>query len=247
MRAALIGDVHGNLPALEAVLADAERRSVDAIWHVGDFVGYGAFPDEVVERLRRSDAVSIAGNYDLKALKFKKRRAKWRKSKRREKWIAFKYAYESLSGESREYLRSLPRDVRLTVAGRRILLTHGSPAANTEHVTPETPDERLRELARLAEADVVVCGHSHRPFARDVDGVWFINTGSVGRPEDGDPRACYAVLEIDAKDTDVAHHRVAYDVDRAASVIRARGLPAVFAQMTVQGRSLDAAEERSDG
>jgi putative phosphoesterase len=239
MKVALIGDVHANLPALETVLAHAYEAGVQEIWHIGDFVGYGAFPDEVVRRLRREDALSIVGNYDLKVLKFKKKRDKWRHSKRPEKYLAFKWAYKNLSKSSRKYLRSLPREIRLEVAGKRILLTHGSPVSNEEHLTPDTPQERFQELAHLADADVVICGHSHVPFARQVDDVWFINTGSVGRPDDGDPRAAYAVLQIEPELFQVRHYRLEYDVARAVAAIRQQGLPEAFAQMLLQGRNLD--------
>ena len=77
MRIALLGDVHANLPALDAVLADAKKRGVDQIWNIGDFVGYGAYPDEVVKRLRNEGAISIIGNYDLKVLKFPKKNKKF--------------------------------------------------------------------------------------------------------------------------------------------------------------------------
>jgi len=239
VKVALIGDVHANLPALEAVLAHARQHDVEAIWNVGDFVGYGAFPDEVVERLRQENALSIVGNYDLKALKFKKKKKKWRKSKQPEKFLAFQWAHDNLSEKSRKYLRSLPQEIRLQAEGRRILLTHGSPTSNEEHLTPSTPEERLRELAHKANVDVIICGHSHQPFARKVDGVWFINTGSVGRPDDGDPRACYAILQIKPQCFQVCHYRVAYDVERAVAAIRARKLPEAFAQMALQGHGLD--------
>jgi putative phosphoesterase len=239
MRVALIGDVHANLPALEAVLDHAREQGATRIWNIGDFVGYGAFPDEVVGRLRREEAISIVGNYDLKVLKFKKKQDKWRTSKRPEKWLAFKWAYEHLSKESRMYLRSLSPEIRMRVAGRRILLTHASPASNEEHLTPDTPTKRLRELAGMADADLVICGHSHQPFTRQVQGVWFINTGSVGRPDDGDPRAAYAILTIEPDVFEVRHYRVEYDVARAVAAIRDRGLPEAFAQMLLQGNNLD--------
>lgn len=240
MKVALIGDAHANLPALNAVLAQAERQGVDAVWNVGDFVGYGAFPDEVVQRLQRDCAANIIGNYDMKVLRVKEKRDKWRKSKTPEKWLAFEWAYEHLSKPSRKYLRSLPKQARLEMEGKRVLLVHGSPASPDEHLLPESPAGRLAELAQMADADVVVCGHSHRAFARKVEGVWFINTGSVGRPDDGDPRACYAVLQMKPGFFQARHYRVEYDVESAARAIRERGLPEAFAQMVVQGRSLDA-------
>ncbi|MBL7223876.1 MAG: metallophosphoesterase family protein [Candidatus Brocadiae bacterium] len=239
MKVALLGDVHGNLPALEAVLADADARGCEAVWNIGDFVGYGAFPDEVVRLLRKRAAANLIGNYDQKALEFKKKDAKWRKTKRREKWLAFKFAYEHLSKPSRKWLRTLPEQQRLDVAGRRILLCHGSPASVDEHLWLETPAERYRELAAMADADIVVCGHSHQAFVREAGRVPFINTGTVGRPDDGDPRACYAVLAL-AAGVDVAHHRVPYDTGRAVAAVHEHGLPEAFAQMLLEGRSLDA-------
>jgi len=246
MKVALIGDVHANLPALEAVLAHAREQGVEAIWNVGDFVGYGAFPDEVVRLLRKEDVLSIVGNYDLKVLQFKQKKTKWRKKKRPEKYLAFQWAYENLSKKSRKYLRFLSQEIRIKVKGQRFLLTHGSPASNEEPLTPDTSEKRLRKLAQMARADVIICGHSHQPFAREVDGVWFINTGSVGRPDDGDPRACYAILQIEPKQIQVRHYRVEYDVEKAAAAIRERKLPEDFAQMTLQGRSLDTVQSMTE-
>ena len=239
MRVALLGDVHANLPALEAVLADAREQGADAVWNVGDFVGYGAFPDQVVQRLRQVEAVSILGNYDRKVLQFPRRSRQWRQRKASGKYLAFQWAYEHLSGESRTYLAGLPRQLRMEVAGWRILLCHGSIESDKEPVSAGTPAGRLRRLARRADADVVVCGHTHLPFRRRVDGVWIINTGSVGRPEGGDRRACYALLDIAPGELGVEHRRVDGDPDRAAEAIRAAGLPEAFAQMVLRGRSLD--------
>jgi putative phosphoesterase len=245
MEVALIGDIHANLPALEAVMTHIQEQRLEKVWNAGDFVGYGAFPDEVVQyfrtaqRLRDVDVLSIVGNYDLKVLKFKKNKDKWRKKKHPYKYLAFKWAYENLSKKSRKYLRFLSQQIRMKAEGRRVLLVHGSPESNEEHLTPETSKKRLRQLAKMADADVIICGHSHQPFAQEVDGVWFINTGSVGRPDDGDPRACYAVAQIDSNHIQVQHHRVEYDIDAAVAAIREHDLPEAFAQMVLQGRDLD--------
>jgi putative phosphoesterase len=245
MQVALIGDIHANLPALEAVLAHIQEQGIENMWNVGDFVGYGAFPDEVVQLFRTGqglldeDVLSIVGNYDLKVLKFKQKKEKWRKRKTPEKYLAFKFAYEQLSKKNRKYLRFLSQQIRVKINDRRVLLVHGSPESNEEHLTPDTPKTRLHELAEKAKADVIVCGHSHQPFVRDVDGVWFINTGSVGRSDDGDPRACYAVAQIDSDQVLVQHHRIDYDMDRAVAAIHEQKLPEAFAQMILQGRDLD--------
>lgn len=238
-RVALIGDVHANLPALEAVLDHAHGQGAQSIWNIGDFIGYGAFPDEVVKLIRREDVVSIIGNYDLKVLEVKQNKEKWRGRKLPRKLLAFEWAYDNLSKKSRKYLRSLPREIRLNLEGWQVLLTHGSPASNEEPITRDTPEERLWALAKMAGTDVIVCGHSHQPLVRQVGGVWFINTGSVGRPDDGDPRACYAMLDVEPASLDVRHYRIEYDVGRAVAAIREHDLPEAFAQMALQGRNLD--------
>jgi len=238
MKIALIGDVHANLPALNAVLAHAREHGANAIWNIGDFVGYGPNPDEVVQRLREVDAVSIIGNYDRKVLQVLTRPSIL--PKQREKRLAFQWAGEHLSAESRTYLAAQPDERRFEALGYRVLLIHASPAAPKEHLGPETPESRLREIAAMANADVVICGHSHREFARKVDDVWFINTGSVGRPDDGDPRACYAILNLTAKHFEVTYYRVEYDLVPVLASLRDQGLPELFAQMLLHGRNLDA-------
>ncbi len=246
MKAALLGDVHANLPALEAVLSHAGQQDVDEVWNVGDFVGYGAFPNQVVKLLRNTGAKSIIGNYDLKVLNFQNKKTKWRKSKQAEKYTAFKWAHKKLNKTNRRYLSELPGELRMQVAGWRILLTHASPFSNEEPLTPDTPPERLEELARIAHAEIIICGHSHQPFARQVGDAWFINTGSVGRPGDGDPRACYALLELAPGELAVRHYRIEYDIARAAEEIRKQGLPEVFAQMVLQGWDLESVLEDLD-
>jgi putative phosphoesterase len=239
MKVALIGDVHANLPALEAVLKHARSLGAEQIWNTGDFVGYNAFPEQVVCRLRLEGAVSVIGNYDQKVLRFPRRDEKWRRSKRLEKWLAFKWAYENLSQDSRDYLVSLPEERRWTVEDTMILLVHGSPCSIDEHLYVDTPQERFVELAELAEADLIICGHSHQGFVQNAAGSWFVNTGSVGRPDDGDPRATYALLELERDSIAVDHFRVEYDVEAAVGEILRQGLPSAFGEMMTKGRKLD--------
>jgi len=239
VRIAVIADVHANLPALRAVMAHAARHQVHALWNLGDVVGFGAFPEEAVRTLREAEALSILGNYDLKVLDFEQQTSNWEGVKDPDRFLAFRWAYEQLSPESRAYLRALSQQARLRVKGQHLLLVHGSPASIEEGLDAETPKARLRELAALVKDDLVLCAHSHRPFVRRAKGVWFINPGSVGRPDDGDPRASYAILKLKRGLFEVRHYRVAYDVERAARAIRQQGLPEIFAQMVLQGRNLD--------
>jgi diadenosine tetraphosphatase ApaH/serine/threonine PP2A family protein phosphatase len=118
--------------------------------------------------------------------------------------------------------------------------------SNEEPLTPDTPARHLRELAQMAEADVIICGHSHRPFARREGGLWFVNPGRVGRPDDGDPRASYATLQIDQDLLKIDHHRVVYDEGGVAAEVRGTGLPEAFAEMVLQGRSLEALRQAAE-
>jgi putative phosphoesterase len=247
MKIALIGDVHANLPALESVLAHIRQQNVTAVWNTGDFVGYNAFPNEVINQLRQVDAVSIVGNYDLKVLKFKKKKAKWKQAKCPLKYQAFKWTYKTLTKENGNYLHSLPKERRFRIIDWRIMLIHGSPAAINEALTPHTSDQRFRELAQMSGSDVVICGHSHRPFARQIGGVWFINPGSVGRPDDGDPRATYAILQLESDKLRVKHYRLGYDIDRAVKAIRQNNLPEAFGEMLRQGRNLNEVLAENNG
>jgi putative phosphoesterase len=248
MKAGLIGDIHANLPALEAVFAHAASKGVQLFWNIGDFVGYNAFPEESVQFIRqRPEVTSIIGNYDLKVLKIEKKREKWAATKAPEKLLSFEWTYDQLSEESKLYLRSLPEQREFSFEGWNILLTHGSPASREEHLLPDTPDDRLRELAEMTKARVIIFGHSHVPFARMAAGKWFINTGSVGRPDDGDPRAAYAILRVEGDELEITHFRVPYDVERAVEAIRRAGLPEDFAQMIRQGRNLDSIKKQDAG
>lgn len=233
---ALIGDVHANLPALQAVLQDAHERGAIAVLDAGDAVGYGPFPEETVRHLRDRRVLSVVGNYDRQVLAARGKKKGLPKDP--EKRLAVLWAHEHLSKEGRAYLASLPEHRRLALGERRVLLCHGSPESIDEYLDGETPSCRLAEIARTAGADIVVSGHAHRPSAREVAGVWFVNTGSVGRPDDGDPRACYALLQTEP--FSVCHLRVPYNIDRTVAAVREAGLPPSFARIFREGRSLDA-------
>jgi putative phosphoesterase len=240
MKAALVGDIHANLPALEAVLAHARELGAQAVWNVGDCLGYGPFPDEVVKRLRKEDALSTRGKFDNRVLRFKKKKAKWRENKSPERYLALKFAYDQLSKKNRKYLRFLSTELRVRAKGRRVLLTHTHADLGKGGLVPTTSRKRLRSLAQAAKADLIVCGHSHVPFACQLDDVWFINPGSVGLPGDGDPRASYALLQVDSIQVQVDHYRIEYDVERTVDALRSYDLPEAFAQMFLTGRDLAA-------
>lgn len=231
VKIAVLADVHGNLHALQAVIRDAERRGIDVFLNAGDFLGYGAFPNEVVELLRTKNALSILGNYDFEVMK------KGDESKG-EKKLALRAAKKELAKSCETYLRSLPRSITLDIAGKKLLMVHGTPESTDEHISPDTPEKRLKELAKTANADIVIMGHSHWQFAREVDGVSFINPGSVGRPDDGNPQTAYAVVSSNPFSVELV--RLNYDAEAAADALRKKRMPESFAQMLLRGVSLDA-------
>ena len=235
---ALIGDIHANLPALEAVLAHAKKIGVKKIWNVGDIVGYNAFPNEVIELLLKHKAISISGNFDVKTIKAKKEGRLL--SKNPLKQFTFEWTYRQLSKENRKYLKTLPNEIRYLLYGKRVLITHASPLSKKEHLNLNTPNERLEAIAAAPDtsADIVIVGHSHDPFVRKVGDTWFVNTGSVGRPDDGDQRACYATMEISANTLNIIHYRIPYNVDQAVKGIIENKLPPEFATMLISGRGL---------
>jgi putative phosphoesterase len=243
MIVALLGDIHANLPALEAVITHAQAHSAEQFWNTGDFLGYGAFPNEIFDCLRHVGAQSVIGNYDYKVLNFPQKKIKWKKNKKPGKYLAFKWANRHLSPENERYLRSLPEKMRFIIEGWNILMVHGSSESIDEMVTAGTPKERLELLAESGEADMIVNGHTHQQFARQVKGVWFINPGSVGRPGDGDPRAAYTLLNIEKGNVSINPFRIDYDIERAVDAIRTAGLPEAFAQMIRRGHDLETLEK----
>ncbi len=246
MRVAVIGDVHGNLPALDAVLSDIRRRRVDALWNLGDLVGYGPYPEEAIHRLREAKALSIAGNFDRKVLGADPLDP-GSKDVPVDKWIGPVWTHENLTPSSFRFLASLPRQKRMVLEGHNLLLVHGSPASDAERLQPDTTSARLEELARMAHANVVLCSHSHMPFVRRAGGTMFVNSGGVGRSDDGDPRASYAVLDADPDGIRVIHYRVRYDVPAVIDALLRRGLPESFGRMFAESKTLDAVLENPRG
>lgn len=242
MRYALISDVHANLPALEAVLADvAARPGVDAVFHLGDLVGYAPWPNEVVDLIRARGIAGVAGNYDSTVAAGAPHCGCRYEDPGQEALSHQSYAWTraQVSEPARRFLAALPfrLDVRPLgghAPGPRVILVHGTPTLNTLYWTADRDDGFARKMIEQAGArpgDVICFGHTHLPWAREVDGIRLVNTGSVGRPKDGDPRAGYVLLGMAADESSrVEFVRVEYDVARAMDAIRASELPNDFAE-----------------
>ena len=239
MKIGIISDIHANLPALNAVLSHAGQNNVDIIYNLGDSIGYGAYPDQVIKFLISEKITSILGNYDHKVLEVKKKANKWSKKKNPLKLFAFQWTFEQLSSESIAFLKTLPESIYLNHQGFKILLVHGSPASIDEPITEKTTVERLSALAVISEADIVLCGHSHQAFFKQRLNTIFINPGSVGRQNDGDPRTSYAILNIGERQISIQHFRIPYDLFNTLLEINKQELPEEFALMTLYGYDLN--------
>jgi predicted phosphodiesterase len=241
MRYALISDVHANLPALEAVLADiAAQPDVAGTFHLGDLVGYAPWPDETVALIERSGIPGVAGNYDSTvATDYRHCGCRYEDPAQEAlSHVSYAWTRAHVSPQTKRFLGALPFRVDVRPdggheAGPRLVLVHGTPTLNTLYWTEDRGDEfclKMAGLAGLRAGDVIAFGHTHKPWHREIEGIHFVNTGSVGRPKDGDWRAGYVMLGIGGG-ADVAFEvrRVEYDLERAIEGIRASELPDEFA------------------
>ena len=252
MRLALISDIHANLPALEAVLADiAARTDVAGTYHLGDLVGYAPWPNESVDVLRRAGIPGVAGNYDSTvATDYKHCGCKYEDARQEElSHLSYAWTRQHVSAETKRFLGALPFRIDLRplgghIAGPTITLLHGNQVLDTVYVHEERPDSFLESMGRAVGAtagDIVCVGHTHKPWHRVVNGVDFVNTGSVGRPKDGDWRAGYVLLDPGPEQPVVEIVRVEYDVERAARGIVESALPNEFADYLRTGGKIPTA------
>lgn len=242
MRIALLSDIHANLPAFEAVLEDLEKQKPDAVYCLGDLVGYNVWPNQVIGKIRSHSIATIAGNHDLKVAKIFPSQDTCSTEKSSE------YAYKLVGEQERQYLLTLPRHLKvefqLNNNSLEMLLVHGSPRSINEYLLKELPEPYVIEMVKEFRADILCFGHSHKPYHRIINSGengknhyhHLINTGSVGKPKDGDARACYVMLTINQPATvtspdgiKVEFIRVNYDVEKAAQAVELSLLPDAFA------------------
>src|SRR5688500_7060296 len=237
-RNTIFGDIHGNLPALEAVLADIEARGLSPDYCLGDLVGYGTFPNEVISKIREREIPTIMGNYDQGvgnssddcgcAYTSKEAEALGKRS------IA--WTNQHTTADNKLFLKQLASQFLVQLDNFRIRLVHGSPRKINEYLYEDRPDATMERLLNMAEADVLVCGHTHIPYHRILpSGRHVVNAGSVGKPKDKNPEACYVVLESQDDNLTVTFRRVSYEIERAAQAIEASEMPHEYAEMLRTG------------
>lgn len=254
MRIAFFGDIHANLPALTACLNDINSRKPDAVYCLGDLVGYNIWPNEVINEIRRRNIPTIAGNYDQGvgragddcgcAYKTDHDKSNGEKS------IA--YTNSIVKPDERKYLRALPSHIRLEYelndgAKFDLLMVHGSPRKINEYLFVDREEKSMLRIMEQAEAHIMLFGHTHKPYHRiikDEAGNFrhAINIGSVGKPKDNDPRGCYVLLTLNesfsitqSDSFKVEFIRFEYDVEKAAKAVEDSPLPNDFADMLRKG------------
>ncbi|NOT74934.1 MAG: metallophosphoesterase family protein [Cyclobacteriaceae bacterium] len=262
MKIALFSDIHANLPALEACMADMESRKPDAVYCLGDLVGYNIWPNEVINEIRKRKIPTIAGNYDFGVGRHSDDCGCAYKTDDEKAMgvVSISYTNENVKDDERNYLRSLPGHLRVEFINNKdfhstptedetknVLLVHGSPRRINEYLFEDRQEKSLLRIMEEAKGHIMCFGHTHKPYHRvlkDEKGNYWhaINIGSVGKPKDGDPRGCYVILTIDEKYSHVSKEglsvefvRFNYDIEKAAKAVEDSPLPNPYAEMLRKG------------
>lgn len=238
MRILLLSDIHGNLPALLAIDRFFSDSPFDAVCNCGDSTVYAPFPNETLQWLQDREAYSILGNTDHKVITLLQGK-NFKKPHDEEKRIMYRSTVQALNVRSKEYLLSLEDSRIVELADLTIGLFHGSPDHPRELLFAQTPDSRFQELSRVTKCRIVVTGHSHSPYYKQIQGTHFINPGSAGRMFDGNPEASCALLTLSGEDIQVDLHRISYPVEEVVTVLRQHQLPDIYTDMFRQGRKLN--------
>lgn len=240
MRIAFFSDVHANLPALEAVLADINQEKPDRIFCLGDLVGYHVWPQEVVDLVRAHQVPTLKGNHE-EGLQLSAP----------ESGTNGAITQTLINGETKDYLLGLPRELTESYdfGGKHLNLwmVHGSPKAIDDYMTEDYPEQEVLSMMRERNADILLCGHTHIPFHRRIqDGNKLrhvINLGSVGKPKDGDLRAGYVLADLqnlltlhDQMDWKPEFRRLSYDVEFAVKELRNSNFPEKLADALAEGK-----------
>jgi predicted phosphodiesterase len=223
----VVSDVHANLEAFEAVLAEA--RDVDVLC-LGDLVDYGANPNEVVEIVRRRGIRCVMGNHDWAAVSGDTRLLNAKAA------MSSIWTRTHLSSQNLEFIRTLAPELRTPFETAEAYFTHGSPDDRLwEYVDPRTHSDLFGHYLVKLRVGIIGLGHTHVPYVWEEKGKVVFNPGSVGQPRDGNPKASFALISFEEEEVSVEIRRVDYDIGKAASKIREAGLPESHARRLFSG------------
>ena len=256
MKIALFSDIHANLPALQSCLQSIDEQKSDAVYCLGDLVGYNVWPNEVINEIRRRGIPTIAGNYDqgIGLMSDECGCAYKTDSEKDMGKISISYTNSLVKPEERKYLRTLPAHIRVEFQLNNdkltLLLVHGSPRKINEYLFEDRDEKSMLRIMEQADADIMCFGHTHKPYHRVLptepgDNPHYrhaINIGSVGKPKDGTNKGCYVILTINPDSTVTKKNTIAvdfvrfdYDVEQAAKAVEESPLPNEYADMLRNG------------
>ncbi len=256
MKIALFSDIHANLPALEACLKSIEEQKPDAVYCLGDLVGYNIWPNEVIHEIRKRGIPTIAGNYDQGiGLSSDDCGCAYKTEREKEMGkISISFTNSVVNPDERAYLRTLPAHIKIEFQLNQdklnLLFVHGSPRKINEYLFEDRDEKSLLRIMEQADADIMCFGHTHKPYHRILPAGQTevshyrhaVNIGSVGKPKDGNPKGGYVVLTIQdnssitRKDSiQVEFIRFDYDIERAARAVENSLLPNEYAEMLRRG------------
>lgn len=226
-KVAVISDIHGNMQALEAVLADIEKEKCAKIFCLGDLAMAGPEPVKAIEKIKslydegkveviQGNTDELIGNYSDEILQRVKKHAPIMAN-------ALVKDVEIIPEGLKDFLKHLPPQKELEIEGIKVLLVHGSPRKNDENISPDLLLEKIEEMVVGVDADIIFCGHTHMPCGYQTrNKQTVVNDGSVGRPFTPEPKACYVVAEFKDKSFEIQHKFIDYDRQKASEILSKR-------------------------
>lgn len=226
MKIAVISDIHGNMQALDAVLADIEKEKCDKIFCLGDLAMAGPEPVKAIEKIKelynlgkleliQGNTDEMIGNYDLFGEKVKLQFPIM--------GAALENDVKLIPNNLKTFLKNLPKQKELNIEGFKVLLVHGSPRRNDENIMPDLPLEQVEEMISSTDADIIFCGHTHIPCGyQTTTKQTVVNDGSVGRPFTEKPQACYVIVCFSDGTYEIMHKFIDYDNKMASEILSKR-------------------------
>ncbi|BCB95312.1 phosphoesterase [Dissulfurispira thermophila] len=238
MKIAILGDIHGNIEALRTAYDAAVSNNVEKIYHLGDLGGYAPFVNEVVDFLIEHQIEGVQGNYDDAVANGKEHcGCKYEDPVQAEMaTMSFEWTKGHATQKSKDYMKCLPFDIEFSVHDKKVKIFHATPLKNNLYWHNDRDEDFFLHMARKADADIMIYGHTHIPYRKNIGNKVFINAGSVGKPKDGDARTCACIADITPDNVKTEFLRIPYDVEKVASAIIESGIPSYFAERLRQGK-----------
>jgi len=238
MKIAILGDIHGNIEALKVAYDAAMSSTVEKIYHLGDLGGYAPFVNEVVDFLIEHKIEGVQGNYDAAVANDKEHcGCRYEDPLQAETaQLSFEWTKRNVTERSKAYMKNLPFEITFSVHNKSVKMFHATPLKNNIYWYEDRDDDFFLHMARKADADIMIYGHTHIPYKKNLNGRIFINAGSVGRPKDGDASACACIVDITPDEVRTDFLRIPYDMEKVAYAIVKGGLPPYFAEKLRQGK-----------